>query len=58
MNKDQVKGRAKQAKGKMEEVAGKALDDKNLEKSGALKKTLGKARSDFGDFKADLKDKK
>ena len=39
-NKDQVRGRVKQAKGKVKEVVGKLVGDKALENKGKVEKTL------------------
>ena len=58
MNKDQVEGRTKEAKGKIKEVAGKLVGNEKLEIKGAIQKTLGKAQANFGDIKQDLKDAK
>jgi uncharacterized protein YjbJ (UPF0337 family) len=54
-NKDQVKGRIKEAKGKIKEVAGKLLGDKRLQAKGKAQKTLGKAQAKFGDVKQRVK---
>jgi uncharacterized protein YjbJ (UPF0337 family) len=51
MNADQVKGRANSVKGKVEESAGKILNDKKLERKGKLKKNAGKIQALFGDLK-------
>jgi uncharacterized protein YjbJ (UPF0337 family) len=56
MNKDQVKGRVKEAKGKIKEVAGKLVGNESLEAEGKVQKTLGKAQAKFGDVKQDVKD--
>jgi uncharacterized protein YjbJ (UPF0337 family) len=58
MNKDQVKGRVKEAKGKIKEVAGKLVGDENLEAKGKVQKVLGEAQAKFGDVKQDVKDAK
>jgi uncharacterized protein YjbJ (UPF0337 family) len=55
MNKDQIKGRIKEAKGKVKEVAGKIVSDKRMEEKGKVQKTLGKAQAGYGDVKDDLK---
>ncbi len=55
MNKEQVQGRAEEAKGKIKEAAGVILDDASLEQKGNLEKNIGKAKSGFGDLKQDLK---
>jgi len=56
MNKDQVKGKFKEAKGKFKEAAGVVLDDKKLEAEGNVQKNIGKAQSGFGNLKEDIKD--
>jgi uncharacterized protein YjbJ (UPF0337 family) len=56
MNKDQVKGRVKEAKGKIKELAGKLVGNESLEAKGKVQKTLGKAQAKFGDVKQDVKD--
>ncbi len=55
MNKDQVKGRAEQAKGKVKEVAGKAVGNKELEQEGKIQNTGGKIRAGYGDVKEEIK---
>jgi uncharacterized protein YjbJ (UPF0337 family) len=56
MNKDQVKGRVKEAEGKIKEVAGKLVGNENLEAKGKVQKNLGEAQAKFGDVKKDVKD--
>jgi uncharacterized protein YjbJ (UPF0337 family) len=56
MNKDQVKGRTEQAKGKVKEVAGKAVGNKELERKGKIENTKGKVQAEYGDVKEDIKD--
>jgi uncharacterized protein YjbJ (UPF0337 family) len=58
MNKEQVKGRGKEAEGKMKEVAGKLVGNETLEAKGKVQKTLGQAQAKFGDVKQNLKDSK
>lgn len=55
MNKDQVKGRAKEVTGKVKEVTGKIVGNKSLEIKGAIEKNVGKIQSGFGDLKSDIK---
>jgi uncharacterized protein YjbJ (UPF0337 family) len=57
-NKDQVKGRVKEAEGKVKEVAGKLVGNETLEAKGKIQKTLGQAQAKFGDVKQDIKDSK
>lgn len=56
MNKDQVKGRVKEAKGKVKEVTGRIIGDKTMENKGKLQNATGKAQAAFGDVKEDIKD--
>ena len=56
MNKDQVKGRVNEAKGKIKEVAGRLVGNEKLEAKGKAQKIVGKARAKFGDVKKDVKD--
>ncbi|MEO6696709.1 MAG: CsbD family protein [Gammaproteobacteria bacterium] len=55
MNKDQVKGRIKEAEGNVKEVTGKIVGSKRLEEKGKLRKTVGKVQAGYGDLKDDLK---
>jgi len=56
MNEDQVKGRAKQAEGQTKKTLGKVTGNKSLEERGKLQKGIGKAQSDIGDLRENLKD--
>jgi len=56
MNKDQVKGRVKEAEGTIKEIAGKLVGNEDLEAKGKVEKTLGEAQARFGDVKKDVKD--
>lgn len=56
INKDQVEGRAKEAAGKVQEVAGKAVGNTKQEVKGTINKTAGAAQAKYGDVKSDLKD--
>ncbi len=55
MNKDQVKGVAEKAKGKLNEVAGKATGDPAQEVKGRVQQGTGAARKAYGDVKEDVK---
>jgi uncharacterized protein YjbJ (UPF0337 family) len=55
MNKDQVKGRVEEAKGKAKEVAGKLMDDEAMEVEGNVQKNVGKAQAGFDDLKKNIK---
>lgn len=55
MNKDQVKGRLKEAEGTVKEVTGKVVGNKSLEQKGKVEKAIGKVQAGYGDIKEDLK---
>jgi uncharacterized protein YjbJ (UPF0337 family) len=56
INKDQVKGRVKESRGKIKEVAGKLVGNESLEAKGKIQKILGEAQAAAGDLKEDVKD--
>jgi uncharacterized protein YjbJ (UPF0337 family) len=51
MDKDRIEGSAQQAKGKVKEVAGKALGDGKLESEGQADQVKGKVRNAIGGLK-------
>jgi uncharacterized protein YjbJ (UPF0337 family) len=53
--KDEVEGKMHQAKGKAKEVAGKALNNPDLEAEGKIENLSGKAQEMVGDVKRALK---
>lgn len=55
MNKDQIKGRVKEVKGKAKEIAGVLAGDETLELKGKMQNAVGKAQVGYGDLKKDLK---
>jgi len=55
MNRDQMKGRIKETKGKARQVAGNIVGNRRLEEKGRMQKNLGKAQAAYGDIKNDLK---
>jgi uncharacterized protein YjbJ (UPF0337 family) len=55
MNKDQAKGYIEEAKGKVKELAGKAVGNKELELKGKVQKISGKAEVGLGNIKAGMK---
>jgi len=57
MNKEQVKGRANEAKGKVKETAGKLTGKKSTELKGKAEKHGGKVEAKYGDMKSDAKKK-
>jgi uncharacterized protein YjbJ (UPF0337 family) len=56
INKDQVEGRAKEAAGKVQEVAGKAVGSTTQQVKGNINKNVGAAEAKFGDVKSHVKD--
>ena len=53
MNRDQLKGRMKEAGGTMQEKAGKATGNRTQEAKGMLKKGIGKLQKTAGDARND-----
>jgi len=51
MNKDQVKGRVREAKGKVKEIAGKAVGNRRVEAEGDAEQLAGKVQKSYGDVK-------
>ena len=56
VNKDQVGGAMKQAKGTVKEAIGKATGNEQAEYEGKADKIAGKVQKGFGDAKQKLKD--
>lgn len=55
MDKDEVKGTAKEIKGGLKEVAGRVTGDKSTEVKGNIEKNVGTAQRKVGEVKDDLK---
>lgn len=51
MNKDQVKGGAKEMAGKVQQETGKMTDDKSQQAKGIGKRVAGKIQEGYGDAK-------
>ena len=51
MNKDQIKGRAKEIVGNIKTAAGKLVGNKKLEEKGKIEKAVGTVQSAYGDLK-------
>jgi uncharacterized protein YjbJ (UPF0337 family) len=51
MNKDQIKGTAKDIAGKVQQAAGKAIDNHEMQVKGLHKQAVGKAEKAIGDAK-------
>ena len=58
MNKDQVKGAAKDVAGKVQEQSGKLVGSKEQQIKGLSKQISGKAQKGVGDVKQAVKDLK
>ena len=56
MNKDQVKGAAKDAAGKLQQKAGEVVGSVNQQAKGLEKQVEGKAQKNYGDAKEAAKD--
>lgn len=56
MNKDQVKGNAKEIAGKIQQGVGRAIDSKEQQIKGLGKQIEGNAQKNFGDLKETIKD--
>ena len=56
MNKDQVKGVAKEIVGKVQQEAGKLVGSKTQQAKGLSKKISGEAEKNYGDAKECIKD--
>ncbi len=56
VNKDQIGGVAKKAKGAVKEAIGKATGNEQAEYEGKADKIAGKVQKGFGDVKEKIKD--
>lgn len=56
MNKDQIKGTAKDIAGKVQETAGELVGSKEQEAKGLARQVEGKVQKNIGDAKETLKD--
>ncbi len=54
INKDQISGRAEEAKGAVKQTVGKAVGNKELEARGSIQKSLGSVQAIIGDAKSDI----
>ena len=55
MNRDQAKGRVKEAVGKVQQKAGQATGSSRQEAKGAAKQVAGKVQKTVGDVREDIK---
>ena len=58
MNKDQIKGAAKDLGGKVQEAVGKATNSPSTEAKGLANQAEGKVQKKVGDVKETVKDSK
>ncbi len=56
MNKDQVAGRAEEAKGKVKEAIGNVTGSEKLQNEGLADQASGQVQSSYGDGKEKVKD--
>ena len=56
MNKDQIKGAAKQTAGKVQSAVGRAVGSTDQELKGVAKQVEGAAQKNYGNAKQDVKD--
>lgn len=56
INKDQIKGRGEETKGKLKQVFGKLVGNETLEAEGIIQKNLGAAQAEMGDAKEKIAD--
>ena len=56
MDKEHVKGAAKDAQGKLKEAAGKATGDRRTEQSGKADQAEGKLQNEWGEAKDTVRD--
>jgi len=56
VNRDQVTGAAKQAKGAVKDAAGKAVGNERLQAEGKADKIAGKVQKGYGDAKEKVRD--
>lgn len=56
MNKDQAKGRVREAGGKLQKNLGKAVDSPAQEGKGMAREQAGKAQKNWGDMKEEVRE--
>jgi uncharacterized protein YjbJ (UPF0337 family) len=55
MDKNQIKGQAHKAKGKVKEVTGRAIGSDKMEQEGKVEHAKGTVQKGYGDAKSDVK---
>ncbi len=58
MNKDQIKGSAKEVAGKVQKKVGEATGSTEHQLKGAVREIAGKAQKAYGDAKSDREDRR
>lgn len=56
MNKDQIKGTAKEVAGKVQNKVGQAINSPSQQAKGLAKETEGHVQKSYGDVKESIKD--
>ncbi|WP_175752135.1 CsbD family protein [Burkholderia anthina] len=51
MNKDQVRGRIAEAKGRLKEMVGRIMGNRSTRMQGTVEQVVGKTQASFGDSK-------
>ncbi|MDA3933699.1 MAG: CsbD family protein [Gammaproteobacteria bacterium] len=54
MNKNQISGRIDEVKGKSKQAVGKIVGNKKLEREGRIEKISGQVEKNIGDIKRDV----
>ncbi|MHB8454956.1 MAG: CsbD family protein [Acidiferrobacterales bacterium] len=54
LNKDQIKGRSNEAQGKVKEVVGKVVGNRDLGVKGNIQKNVGAVQASVGDAEKDI----
>jgi uncharacterized protein YjbJ (UPF0337 family) len=55
MNRDQVRGRIAEARGKLKEMVGRVMGNRATRMQGKVEQVIGKTQASFGDAKAQFK---
>jgi uncharacterized protein YjbJ (UPF0337 family) len=55
MDKNQIKGQAHKAKGKVKEVTGRVIGSDKMEQEGKVEHAKGTVQKGYGDVKSDVK---
>ncbi|VWC82055.1 CsbD-like protein [Burkholderia contaminans] len=55
MNRDQVRGRIAEAKGRLKEMVGRILGNRSTRMQGTVEQVVGKTQASFGDAKAQFR---